>query len=74
MPMTHPHAEATYQVIARDDGTFEVEVNIPDTNPTRVRPFATGSDAENWIEGHRRSVQVQAENRRWHRRQAGPSR
>lgn len=74
MPMTHPHAEATYQVVARDDGTFEVEVSIPDTSPTRVRPFATSTDAEKWIEDHRRRVQTQAETRRWQRRPAGPSR
>lgn len=68
MALTHPHAQATYQVVARDDGSFEVEVSIPDTNPTRVRPFATASDAENWIDEHRRRVQAQSENRRWQRR------
>lgn len=68
MALTHPHADARYCVIACDDGTFEVEVSIPDTNPTRVRPFATSSDAENWIEEHRRRVQAQSETRRWQRR------
>jgi hypothetical protein len=32
----HPHADATYRVVALDDGTFAVEVVIPDTFPTRV--------------------------------------
>jgi hypothetical protein len=66
--LTHPHADASYRVVARDDGSFEVEVSIPDTHPTRVRPFATPSDAENWIDEHRRRVQAQSENRRWQRR------
>lgn len=74
MPITHPHAAATYRVIACDDGSFEVEVSIPDSHPTRVRPFATTSDAEKWIEEHRRRVQAQTETRRWQRRSAPASR
>jgi hypothetical protein len=30
---THPHAEATYRVIPFDDGTYGVEVSIPDSYP-----------------------------------------
>jgi hypothetical protein len=65
MALTHPHAEASYRVVASDDGSFEVEVSIPDTHPTRVKPFATSTDAENWIDEHRRRVQTQSETRRW---------
>ena len=36
---THPHAEATYQVIPFADGSFGVEVNIPQNYPTIVRNF-----------------------------------
>jgi hypothetical protein len=50
MPKTHPHAEATYRVIAFEDGSFAVEVAIPDTNPTTVRPFKSEAD------GHERIV------------------
>jgi len=61
MLMTHPHAEATYRVLELDDGTFGVEVNIPDTNPTMVTKFESKEAAEAWIEGHRKRVQSQAE-------------
>ena len=54
MPKTHPHAEATYRVIAFDNGGFGVEVSIPDSHPTRVSTFKTNADAEAWITEHRR--------------------
>jgi predicted metal-dependent hydrolase len=74
MPISHPHADASYRVIAGDEGSFEVEVSIPDSHPTRVRPFAAAADAEKWIEEHRRRVQAQTETRRWQRRPAPASR
>jgi len=70
---THPHAEATYRVFAYDDDSFAVEVSIPDTNPTTVRPFASESAAEEWIADHRRRVETQQTTGRWHRR-SGTSR
>jgi len=38
MPLVraHPHAEATYQVIPSEDGSFAAEVRSPDTQPTKV--------------------------------------
>ena len=36
---THPHAEATYQVIPFADGSFGVEVNIPEN----IRPRSANS-------------------------------
>ena len=68
MPKTHPHAEATYRVIAFDDGSFGVEVNIPGSHPTRVSMFNTAADAETWIDEHRRRVEAQAGAGRWFRR------
>jgi hypothetical protein len=68
--MRHPHSEATYRVVPFDDTAFAVEVTIPDTNPTRVSPFATESDAEDWIADHKRRVETQAQTGRWHRRSA----
>ena len=56
MPKTHPHAEATYRVIPFDNGSFGVEVSIPDSHPTRVSMFKTEADAEAWIAEHRRQV------------------
>jgi hypothetical protein len=54
---THPHAEATYRVTPFGDGAFAVEVNIPESYPAKVSPFATKADAEAWIAEHRRRVQ-----------------
>ena len=61
MARTHPHAEASYKVIAFEDGTFGVEVSIPDSSPTIVTPFASEEAAEAWIASHRRRVRTQAE-------------
>lgn len=64
MPVRHPHAEATYRVLALDDGVFGVEVNIPDTHPTMVTKFASREAAEAWITAHRDRVQSQMESNR----------
>ncbi|MBV8889351.1 MAG: hypothetical protein JO305_06755 [Alphaproteobacteria bacterium] len=71
MAKTHPHAEATYEVIAFSDGAFGVEVTIPDTQPTRVRSFATAADAEAWIERTKSRVQAEALAQRWFRKPGG---
>jgi hypothetical protein len=65
---THPHAEATYRVIAVGDGAFAVEVIIPERHPATISTFATKADAEAWIAEHRRRVQSENEPRRWFRR------
>jgi len=54
---SHPHADAIYRVIPGADGTFSVEVVIPESYPTKVSPFSTEADAEAWIAEHRRRVQ-----------------
>ena len=59
MQKTHPHAEATYRVIAFDDGSFGVKVEIPETYPTTVSKFATEANAAAWITEHQRRVQSQ---------------
>ena len=64
MPRTHPHAEATYRVIPLDNGSFGVEVSIPDSHPTRVSTFKTEADAEAWIADHRRRVESQTQSGR----------
>src|SRR5437763_1948162 len=53
---THPHAEASYTVIPFGDGSFAVEVRIPDSHPAKVSPFASEADAEAWIADHRQRV------------------
>ena len=64
-PRTHPHAEATYRVIPYDDGSFGVEVNIPDNYPTTISKFATQADAEAWIANHQHRVQSESQSGRW---------
>jgi hypothetical protein len=61
MPKTHPHAEASYRVIPFDNGSFGIEVSIPDRYPTRVSLFKTKADAEAWIAEHQRRVQSQTQ-------------
>jgi hypothetical protein len=68
MLKTHPHAAATYRVIALEDGSFGVEVSIPESHPTTVRSFPTEADAEAWIVEHRRRVQSQSPSGGWFRR------
>ena len=71
MQKPHPHAEATYQVIPFGDGSFGVEVNIPENYPTTVSRFATEADAEAWIAEHQRRVQSESQSGRWFRKSAG---
>jgi hypothetical protein len=71
MPQTHPHAEATYRVVPSEDGSFAVEVAIPDSHPTKVSPFATQAKAEEWIADHRRRVEAQGQGGRWFRKADG---
>ena len=73
MARTHPHAEAAYRVIALEDGSFGVEVSIPDSNPTTVTRFASEEAAEAWIAAHRRRVRSQSESGYWLRAQRGRS-
>jgi hypothetical protein len=68
MAKTHPHAEATYAVVALDDGKFGVEVKIPDAFPATVSNFTTRTEAEAWIERHRSQVEADTGAQRWFRR------
>jgi hypothetical protein len=68
MARIHPHAEATYSIVQLDDGSFGVEVKIPDTYPTKVSNFASKSEAEAWIVQHKSRVQADAAAQRWFRR------
>jgi hypothetical protein len=68
MAKTHPHAEATYRVIALKEGTFGVEIAIPGSYPTKVTSFPTEADAEAWITQHQSQVQAEAQTSRWFRR------
>jgi hypothetical protein len=67
MQKTHPHAEASYRVIPFADGSFGIEITIPDSYPTTVSKFKTEADAEAWIVEHQRRVQSQTQSGRWFR-------
>jgi hypothetical protein len=67
MQKTHPHAEASYRVIPFSDGSFGIEITIPDRYPTTVSKFKTEADAEAWIVEHQRRVQSQTQSGRWFR-------
>ena len=56
MIQPHPHSGATYKLIARIDGAFEIEVSIPDTSATVVTNFPTEADAQRWIARHAAAV------------------
>ena len=71
MARTHPHAEASYKVIALDDGSFGVEVSIPDSQPTLVTSFVSEEAAQAWIGSHQGRVRSQAESGYWLRAQRG---
>jgi hypothetical protein len=62
---THPHAEATYRVVRLVDGSFGIEVSIPENYPTTVSKFATEAEAEAWIVEHRHRVQSEGLSGRW---------
>jgi hypothetical protein len=56
MVQPHPHGGATYRMIARKDGAFQVEVTLPDTAPITMTNFARQADAQRWIDRHKASV------------------
>jgi hypothetical protein len=55
-PQLHRHHGATYKLIARKDGAFEVEVSIPGSSPTTITNLSKQADAERWIERHKAVV------------------
>jgi hypothetical protein len=57
MARVHPHVDATYRLVARQDNTFGIDVLIPGMNLTRVMGFATEASAAAWITKHQREVE-----------------
>ena len=64
MVRLHPHAEAIYKVVPLVDGTFGVEVVVPETYPTHIRGFATEAEAGAWITAHKVHVELNLPYRR----------
>jgi hypothetical protein len=71
MAPPRPHVEATYRIIPLQDGTFGVEVSIPDTFPTMVTSFATELASEDWIARHKRDLAQRSLPRRPWRERVG---
>jgi hypothetical protein len=72
MPRTHPHAVATYRVISLGDGSFGIEVTIPESCPTTVTKFASEAEAVAWIARHRDRVNAEGQSGRWFRKTGRP--
>lgn len=68
MARTHPHAEASYRVVPLADGSFGVEVKIPDSYPTTVSSFTSEAEAEAWIAKHKSRVEAESAANVWFRR------
>jgi len=65
MVQPHPHAGATYKIIARKDGAFEVEVSIPVAPaPVTITSLPTKADAERWIAKHQEAIAAGAPDQR----------
>jgi hypothetical protein len=58
-PLSREASEQSKNITVQRDGSFVVEVRIPDSHPIRVGPFATQRDAEEWIADHQRRVEAQ---------------
>jgi hypothetical protein len=57
MVQPHPHAGATYKIIAGQDGAFEIEVTIPmAATPVSITGLSTKADAERWIAKHQEAI------------------
>ncbi|MGE5271088.1 MAG: hypothetical protein ACM3JG_15615 [Thiohalocapsa sp.] len=65
---THPHAEASYRIVPLPDGTFGVEVSIPETYPTTVSSFDSEEAAEAWIAKNKERVQSESAAGGWFRK------
>ena len=71
MDRQHPHFGASYKIAERADGSFGVEVTIPDTHPVNVTGFGTQELAGEWVAKHKDQVASGAARpQRW-RRAAG---
>jgi hypothetical protein len=53
---THPHEGATYSIVEFPDGTFGVEVRVPESEPTTVSGLTDRASAQRWITRHQDRV------------------
>jgi hypothetical protein len=53
---THPHEGATYKIVELADGTFGVEVSVPESQLTKVSGLTDHASAQRWITRHQDRV------------------
>jgi hypothetical protein len=58
---THPHAEATYEIVRLAAGGFGVKISMQGMSPTTVSRFETETAAEAWIAAHKSRIQAQSQ-------------
>ena len=72
MAKSHPHAGATYKIIAREDGAFEVEVTLPAARRrSTITGLSTKAEAERWMARHREAIAAGAPDK--HQAPSGPT-
>ena len=71
MPKSDPAAQASFRLVPQQDGSYGVEVTIPETYPTMVTGFADAEAAESWIVKYKERVEAGPPSRRRWRASAG---
>jgi hypothetical protein len=56
MQKQHPHLGATYKVISLPEGSFVVEVTLPEAPQVNVTGFTTQDAADAWIAQHEQQI------------------
>jgi len=57
MNIKNRNSDATFRIFCRDDASFAIEVEVPDSPPTIVSSFDTAQAAELWIEAFKKRVE-----------------
>src|SRR5579859_7356384 len=50
--------DAESRIFLQEDGTYAVEIRMPDSFPTTVTSFTTEAAAESWVENYRTRVEA----------------
>ena len=57
MNIKNRNCDATFRIFTRDDASFAIEVEVPESPPTTVSSFDTAHAAEQWIEAFKKRVE-----------------
>jgi hypothetical protein len=64
MAKPDPAAQASFRLVPQQDGSYGVEVTIPETYPTMVTGFASMEAAETWVMRYKQRVESGPPSRR----------